>query len=296
MPDGAGLLMTCRCPASEPCKRRGPTRGVKGGDVLAILGLGRDLCLAVILLSAAASAACAEEQKFENAYYSAVISTNAGGMLQELVGKATGESLVTSLRLYTDYGVYDERGYVGTGPTTATTFVAERGDDSLMTVAEGKLAGAPAEGKPALAYRVENRLDASSVVHVAVTITPEMSKQDVNGFLAICWVVPCMVRWQLRTIEGLLRHTLKPGEVEKGRSYGGEWPLDPVNPLISAITRQGAELRVENIKWSGVPAFTTPIIHGEAVFLCWLVGEPRDLVAGQSATVEFDLRVVPPGA
>jgi len=259
------------------------------------LRLGPALTLMCALaLALAVPGAWAEDQRFENEHYRAEVLMDAGGLLAAVASKATGEALLARMRIYTDFGVYEERGYVGTGGTSCAKLTAEDGTTRLVTVAEGTLQGEPAVGQKAIGYRVETRFDDSPTIHVKATIEPQMDKEEVNGFLALCWSVPAMARWRLRSVEGLLRHTLRPGEAQFGRSYNGEWPLDPVNPLIAATTAQGAELRVENLTSSGVPAFAGPVIHGETIFLLWLGGSP-DLVAGKSATLEFDLKVVAPG-
>jgi hypothetical protein len=251
--------------------------------------------LGSLLVARITCPAHADGHMFENEHYAVAITERTGGLIEALRCKSTDELLLSHMRIYTDYGVYDKRGYVGTGQNSAEQFERKDEAEGFAIIAGGKLVGEPAAGKSPIEYLVETRCDATPVIHVSATIKPQMDKKDVNGFLALCWAVPTMTRWRLRTIDGLLRYTLKPDEVQLGRSYDGDPPFDPVNPLIVAVTEKGTELRLENLRWSGVPHFSGPIIHGQTIFLCWMLGAPfRDLVAGQSSTLQFDLKVVPP--
>jgi hypothetical protein len=118
-----------------------------------------------------------------------------------------------------------------------------------------------------------------------------MDKEGVRGFLALCWAVPALAKWRLRTVVGLLQHFCRPGEGSAGRSYSHEWPLDLQRPLIVLASSQGAELHLSGLRWAGVPAFTGAVVHGNTLFLCWLDGIERDLRAGQWGQLEFDLEV-----
>ena len=226
--------------------------------------------------------------EYENAHYAAVVSVGRGGLLERVVSKATGETLLEGMTLYTDFGIYDERGFVGTSEKGAGDLNSHREGEVLVVTAEGKLVGDPAEGKPPIRYAAEFRFDQGPEIHAVVKVRPELDRPQARGFLALMWVAPAMERWRIRTIDGLLRHVYRQGE-EAQRSYSRELPMDPVQPLIAATTAGGAELRVENIKWSGTPAFTGPVVHGRAFFLCFLDGIPRDIRAGEEATVSFDL-------
>ncbi len=243
---------------------------------------------------ALATAVAAQQAAFENDHYAVVVSRAGGGLIESLQAKGTGEPLVRHMRIYTDYGIYPDRAYVGTSEKSAATFDARRQGEALITTAQGQLLGKPAEGRKPIAYRVQMRFDSSPGIHVKAAVQPAMTKEQVRGFMALCWAIPSLTRWRLRTIEGLLRHTYHPGEGAQGRAYSRQWPLDPVRPLIAASTTQGVELRLENLRWSGTPSFTGPVIHGQTLFLCWLDGTPRDLQAGTWATLEFDLRVAAP--
>jgi hypothetical protein len=250
-------------------------------------------CGLLAALAGTARADAPEPIRYENASYVAAVTPATGGLLDSLLCKATGEALVAGSVFYTDYGIYAERGNIRASADGLAALTARQEGDDLVVTAEGRLIGPPAEGQPPLRYRAETRFGRSETIHVAITLTPGIDHKAAAGFLALAWQVPDMVRWQIRTVDGLLRHTYHQGE-ETSRAYSREIPLDPVRPLIAVATKGGAELRVENLKWSGTPAFTGPVIHARTLFLCWLDGEPRDVVAGQQSTLEFDLVVVPP--
>lgn len=229
--------------------------------------------------------------RFQNAYYTATVTKANGGLIDTLRCRATEEIIISRMRIYTDHGIYPARQYVGTGSSSATTFEVRREENALVTTAEGKLVGKAAEGKPPVNYKVRMRFDDSPVIHVSAAVQPHVTKNDLRGFMALCWQVPSLFRWYLRTIEGLIRHTYQPGTDDRRRQFSHQWPMDPVRPLIGLQTSRGAELRITGLRWSGIPSFTGPVIHGRAIFLCWLDGAPRNLVAGQWATLEFDLTV-----
>lgn len=279
-------------PVAELSRDVSAARGLPAGARWA--GGMRRLVARTVALAAALSAALVAygdgTVEYENAHYAAVVSINRGGLLERVVSRASGETLLEGMTLYTDYGVYDERGFVGAAAGGTEGLDSRREGEALVVTAQGRLVGRPAEGKPPVRYRAEFRFDQGPAIHVAVRVRPEMDRAEVRGFLALMWVVPAMQRWCIRTIDGLLRHVYRQGE-EAQRSYGRELPLDPVRPLVAATTAGGAELRVENIRASGTPAFTGPAIHGRAFFLCFLDGVPRDIKAGQESSLEFDFVV-----
>ena len=245
-----------------------------------------------VTAAASADALAAEAQQIENAHYTAVVDPGRGGLLTKLTSKATGEVLIDNMRIYTDVGVLaDGRyGYIGTGEGSCEKFAVSRQGDATVVEAEGRLVGKAAAGKPPLFYRCRTVFDQSATIRVSAAVKPSETKQ-VGGFLALSWYMPSMARWAVRTIEGLLRHAIVPGEHKRGRAFSHQWPLDPDRPLLLFVSRKGAELRIEGLRFSGRPAFTGPVIHGQSVFLCWIDGAPRQLIAGQWATLEFTLAV-----
>jgi hypothetical protein len=247
--------------------------------------------ISALLLS---SAALAQEASFENNHYSVVVSKASGGLLQSLVAKPSGDILAQGMFLYTDYGVYETRGFVATGAASADVFDARREAAGLTVHAEGKLLGAPAEGKPPVRYRIDMTFDQSPVLHISAAVQPGEDKRDVAGFMALAWQIPSMASFRVRTIDGLLRHLYRDGEEPAGRAYSHWPPLDPVRPLVAFTTKSGASVSIANLRWSGVPEFTGPIVHGRTFFLCWLDNSPRNLKAGQWAQLDFDLEVSPP--
>ncbi len=251
------------------------------------------LCCAAAVACTAAFAA--QLQRIENAHYAAVVDPSRGGLLTSLTSKATGEVLVHNMRIYTDVGVLaDGRyGYVGTGEGSCEKFDVRRDGQSTVMEASGKLVGKAAARKPPIFYRCRTVFDQSPTIKVSAAVKPSETKQ-VRGFLALSWHMPSMARWAVRTIEGLLRHTIVPGEHQRGRSFSRQWPLDPERPLLLFVTGKGAELRIEGLRSAGRPAFTGPVIHGQSVFLCWIDGEPRQLLAGRWSTLEFTLTVARP--
>ncbi|MBC7287209.1 MAG: hypothetical protein H5T86_04015 [Armatimonadetes bacterium] len=242
-----------------------------------------------------AALAAPQPEIFENAHYSAVIDPNRGGMLSLLKSKATGEILIDNMRIYTDVGVLvdDRYGYVGTGEGSCERFDAKREAEALVTEAEGKLVGAAAEGKPPIFYRCQMRFDQTPTITLTAAIRPSETK-EAGGFLALSWYMPAMAAWTVRTIDGLLRHVVRPGEEKAGRSYSRQWPVDPERPMLLFRSDRGAGLRIDGLSASGDPVLTGPVIHGKAVFLCWIDGAPRRLVAGQRSVLQFALTVAGP--
>ena len=246
--------------------------------------------LALLLTSAAFS----QDASFENDHYSVVLSKANGGLIQSLRAKPSGDDLATSMLIYTDYGVFDLRGQVATIAVSPDVFDVHRDAAGLKVHTEGKLLGTPAEGQPPLRYRADFAFDASPTIHVSAAVQPGADKADVGGFMAFAWQIPSLASYRVRTIEGLLRHLYRDGEEASGRSYSHWPPLDPVHPLLSFMTKSGASESILNLRWSGVPEFTGPAVHGRMLFLCFLDNDPRSLKAGQWSEIAFDLQVSPP--
>lgn len=250
----------------------------------------RALILSALALLVA-SAALAQDATFQNDHYAVVLSKANGGLLQSLKAKPSGDDLSQGMMIYTDYGVFDTRGFVGTGAASAEVFKVKRTDTGMTVHTEGKLVGAPARGKPPVHYRADFTFDQSPTIHVAVAVQPGADNSDVRGFLACAWQIPTMASYRVRTVEGLWRHLYRKGEEKAGRSYNGWPPMAPERPLLDFETVRGAELSITKMKWSGVPTFTGPCIQGRMLFLCFLDGDARDLKAGKWSELSFDLQV-----
>jgi len=127
-----------------------------------------------------------------NAHYRATISRNEGGALTSLKTIAGQRTLLTAHRLYTDFGFYQERGYVGTGNETAPQTTVKREGDSVIVSSSGSLCGKPAEGNDALHYRLVYTFTDSPKIHVRCDITPVAPATALRAFLASCFSVPEM--------------------------------------------------------------------------------------------------------
>ena len=229
---------------------------------------------------------------FENEHYVAIFDPAEGGLMTELRAKPSGEILVQGMNIYTDYGLYARRGYVGTRGAQARQFKVQKRGGAAIVVAEGDLRGRDFKAIPPIAYRVEFRMDGSPDIAVKASITPGMSAEAVQGFLALSWAVPALRSFSVRTVLGLIRHVYQAGEEKLGRSYMGRAiPLHTDRPMVE-LCGAASRLIIDQLKWSGTPAFTGPVIHGRAFFLCWLDGLGRDVVAGTMATLAFRMRVV----
>ncbi len=243
-------------------------------------------------LAFAALAAAPGPFSFANQHYAAVFDPAEGGLITELRAKPSGEVFVQGMNIYTDYGLYPKRGYVGTRGAQARQFKVQKMRGAAVVVAEGSLKGREFRAAPPIAYRVEFRMDQSPDIAVKASITPGMSAEAVQGFLGLSWAVPALRSFSVRTVLGLLRHVCQPDEGKLGRAYMGRTiPLDTDRPMIE-LRGAANRLVIDQIKWSGKPAFTGPVIHGRAFFLCWLDGLGRDVVAGATATLEFRMRVL----
>ncbi len=222
----------------------------------------------------------------------AVFDPARGGFLRSLRQTKAARDIVQNMQIYTDFGIYPGgRGYVGTRETVPLKF--ERAVRNGVTVvrAEGVLAGKPAAGRPPTRYRIEYECRPNGALHIRAGVRPGLAKTaDTSAFLALQWDVPGLVEFTVRTAKGLVRRRFLSEADRKQRAYQGrELPLDPLHPDLTFLADTGGRLRIAHLESSGVPLFTGPVIHGHAVFLCWLDGPGRVVRAGEWAWIEFDL-------
>ena len=255
----------------------------------------RGLFLSTVVIAGARAALGAVEVGQEgaviavsNSHYRATINRQEGGALGSL-RTAGGEcELLTAHRLYTDYGMYEERGHVGTVNEPAAEITVTRDGGDVRVSSAGVLRGGPAEGGGTLRYRLAYTFDESAAIRVHCEVVPFTALTDVRAFLASCFVVPRMSEWAANTADGVIREDL---ERRPGRNYeSSKAPLDSQAPQVGFITPSGASLLVRGITAGGDSPLQSVIIHGNAFFVAWLAGAPIT-IGTALLQVDFELLV-----
>ncbi|NOY81616.1 MAG: hypothetical protein GXP31_11525 [Kiritimatiellaeota bacterium] len=224
--------------------------------------------------------------------YTAVFDPARGGLLRSLRKTNAPRDIVQNMQIYTDFGLYPGgRGYVGTRETVPGKLERRTRNGVTVVRAEGVLAGKPATGQAPTRYRIEYECRPNGSLHIRAGVRPGLAKAtDASAFLALQWDVPGLIEFTVRTAKGLIRRRyLNEADRERRAYQGRDLPLDPLRPDMTFLTDTGAGLRIAHLAWSGVPLLTGPVVHGHAVFLCWLDGPGRSVRAGEWAWVEFDL-------
>ena len=251
--------------------------------------------LSTLLIAVAHAVAGAVEVREEgastvlvNSHYRATISRQEGGVLGSLKTADGKHELLTAHRLYTDFGMYEERGHVGTVNEREPDVAVVRDAAQVQVTSSGILRGEPADGGGALPYKLVYTFDDSAAIHVRCEVVPFAAATDVRAFLASCFVVPQMSEWAANTADGVIREDF---ERRQGRNYeSSKAPLDAEAPQVGFITPSGASLLVRDIAAAETSPLQSVIIHGNAFFVAWLSGTPTTIGASP-LQVEFDLVV-----
>lgn len=223
-----------------------------------------------------------------NSHYQATIGSQEGGVLRSLRTADGKHELLTAHRLYTDFGLYQERGHVGTVNEREPDVTVVKGATTVQITSSGVLRGKPAEGGGTLRYKLVYTFDDSAAVHVHCEVTPFVAQTDVRAFLASCFVVPQMSEWAANTADGLIREDF---ERRPGRNYeSSRDPLDPEAPQVGFITPSGAALLVRAIAAGEGSPLQSVIIHANAFFVAWLTGTPTT-IGTAPLQLDFDLVV-----
>ena len=221
------------------------------------------------------------------AHYVASISKQEGGVLKSLRSVPDGCELVRDFRIYTDVGLYPERGYVGTRNETEPRIELSRTTDSVTVTSSGVLKGERAAGHQPIRYRLVYRFDASPRIAIESEVTPFATEGAVRAFMATCFAVPGMTEWAVNTIDGVIREDRQDGPQ---RSYEASrtW-IDPHRPEVGFMA-EGASLLATGIGAEGSGELQNIIIHGSSFFLAWLAG-PAIQVRNEPYRVTFELVV-----
>lgn len=237
----------------------------------------------------------ADQVTITNPHLVAVFSRARGGFLDSLRTRE-GQPLLGGSHVYTDFGIYAERFYVGTACETTPTITIKRNGTAVVVRAEGLLRpDKPRDlGKPQLAYLVEYRIEDSPAIKVSWRVTPDADKPDVDSaFFAHLLSCPSFSQWFAHTADGVV--------VEEDRGCGQRTyqsaidPLDLDDPWVGVLTREGKVLVFSDLKAS--PPFGNVFFHegsggSTALFFAWVSGPPgHPLRRGVPWTGAFSLTV-----
>ncbi|MBN2452356.1 MAG: hypothetical protein JXR77_18360 [Lentisphaeria bacterium] len=235
----------------------------------------RPAVLALALAAAGTAVEVRDEgQRLElrNPRLAVVFDRSQGGMPISLTCSEGGAPLLSDLRLYTDFGLYPERGHVGTRNETEPEVSIVRGPGTVTVVSRGVLRGDPAAGHRLIPYAVTVQADDSATLHLTCELTPPVAQAETSAFLAVCFVIPAMSEWAVHTVDGILRQDVGDG---RNRDYeAGRLWIHPETPRVGFLTGPGEGILVHDIRCENPRDLQNVIIHGKAFFLAWYAGAP----------------------
>lgn len=217
-----------------------------------------------------------EGVRVQTQYYSAILSRKNGGLLTALRSNRAGATILEGFGIYTDYGIYDVRGYVGTRNEKTPKVIVKRANGKVLVTSMGALKGEVAPRNRLIHYRVTYTFDDSPYIHVRCQVIPSFERDEVHAFLAVLFRVPNLREWTVRTQHGFVHEDARIG---RWRNYQDVMePLDWRDPLIIFRTKSDGVLAVAQIKCNAPTVLQNVIIHSEAFFLTWLDGRPAPLL------------------
>ncbi|HID05817.1 MAG TPA: hypothetical protein EYP10_01590 [Armatimonadetes bacterium] len=217
-----------------------------------------------------------DEVRVQAQHYSAILSRKNGGLLTALRSRKTGATVLEGFGIYTDYGIYAERGYVGTRNESRSRITINRANGRLLVTTTGALKGKVAPRDQLIHYKVTYAFDSSPHIYVDCQLMPSFERNEVRAFLAVRFRVPSLREWTVRTQRGFIHQDARIGPQ---RSYQDVIePLDWHEPLIIFRTKTDGALAVTKVKCRAPTVLQNVIIHGEAFFLTWLDGRPAPLL------------------
>lgn len=218
-----------------------------------------------------------------------------GGMLS--LTTRDGDPITSLYHLYTDWGIYPDRGYFGTSHAPAHLTAQER-DGIVVVRAEGVLCdgqGMPPTRPGVIAYWLQYTLGDAPQVRVEWGATPSFSLTGVSAFYSLLFGVSGCVGVFANTEDGVL---LQDPASHSTRTYqSAELPLSRADPWLGMLRADGTVVAFTDI--AATPAFGNVFLHEDGhgnagVFFAWLCGSgSRDLEAGVEWTGAFTLRVDP---
>lgn len=267
------------------------------------LTLTRVATLGVLLTSAAAGARCAplvEELgngvRVMTPHLVAEMTAANGGLVARVTDRA-GTEVCLGQGIYTDWGIYAQRQYVGTAHSGAAPVVKEAGERVVVT-ATGELRtenggdpGAPGR----MDYSVRYTFSDGPEVSVEWMVTPSFDLAPDAAFFSFIMHTNDCRGVIARTEAGVL---LQDMATTSGRSYQSALePLDATRPLLGLLRSDGAVLLFTGMV--GRPDLGNVFVHesgqgAAGVFLAWETGGPAGrLVKDEPWRGGFTMRLTP---
>ncbi len=221
----------------------------------------------------------------------------AGGLLQRLEHLRTKEPRLTSMAIYTDWGILRAGRYEVVGSQNERTPKIAQGseDNQLFLIAEGQLKDK--EGKASgLRYRVRHRWGEKALT-LDIALQAERAFPSMHGFLATMFVFAGATEWFACTQRGWLFQPI----VAEGRTFQSvQTPLDPSNAVVGvANAKTGWALRFTLQSVEPKDALDNVFVHSNpagtgGVFFAWCDGvTERRMDAGEewrlTVVIEFVL-------
>lgn len=237
----------------------------------------RSFCFALLAAVAPLGAAQLERGDavwtLRNAHLVARFDRSHGGVLYGLTD-AAGRPYLTSGGIYTDYGLYEERRYLGTDPVDDAELSAEEADGQVRVVARGVCRPRPGDPAPAHDLRYELTVAAAEepAIELSCAVSYGATVEQASGFLATIFSLPDTIEWAADTVDGRVNERFG-GD---GRCFQSALlPLDPARPRLQVVYRDGRVLTVEEVR-AVVGPLDNVFLHragtGVALFFAWLSG------------------------
>jgi hypothetical protein len=218
----------------------------------------------------------------------ALIDRRQGGALAALGRPGAPQPLLTAHQVYTDFGLYPDRGYVGTGKEPNAKTTVERQGDIVVVTSQGQLQGEPAAGRELSRYRLTYRFGSAPGVAVECEVVPAATATTVSAFLATYFTLPRLREWAVNTVDGIIREDVGDG---KQRDYEStRLAIHAQQPQVGFIMDDGTSLLVTDIRSSAPTPLQNCIIHGRSLFLAWLSGAE---VKVSAAPYRVSFRLIP---
>ena len=232
-----------------------------------------------------------------NQHYTAAFDAAAGGLLSALTwNELPAEPVVTGQRVYTDWGIYEERTPVSSAFEHEPRMSHEEHGDALLITAEGPLTRddrGPWDARR-IRYAVSYLLNDSPTVAVRCSITPEFDADVEPAFMAHVMNATKHTEWFAHTQDGLV---CEDALDHSDRTWQSALePMDRARPFFGTVDR-GSGLFVLLVPRDErtLDACENIFFHDSgqgatAPFFAWFAGyRPQRLAAGEERVVEYSL-------
>lgn len=230
-----------------------------------------------------------------NAHFTITIDKAEGGGASD-IATAAGQPITGAHSIYTDYGIYPERVYVGSSDAPAEVTIRTDGD-RVIARAEGALChrdGAPPDDPGLIAYWIEYAIGDDPTIRISWGATPEFSVPEPGAFFSYIFGVRGCIGVFANTDEGILLQDIADHSTRTYQS--AEEPLNPDQPWLGFMRRDGSVIAFTDLQ--STVGFGNVFFHedgkgGAAVFFAWLCGIGPDIEAGEEWRASFTLRLAP---